>query len=217
MDKINNLFVSINKDPLSLTEEKGGKIIEKQEGKCFCCGFSFSHNPFFIKEEENKKVRGVCSLCYYTMSLNDIPTQNKGAIILMPHLSQLEINSIVRACWYVNSLDSDFDEEKDLISVLMEQFEQRSWYADRYYSSGITDVNLLVQLFFEMDRNTYLKRRVGSLGLRWLPNEDLFHKDIEAWKTKDFSRVPIEKWKELVTHIKYIANKKSKEKVENES
>ena len=210
MIEINDLFIGVNKDNINIDSEKTDLILKKQNGKCKCCGFSAKGGYFPYKSGKNVFI--LCSICYYTLSLNNIPLEEKGSIIMFPHLTQKEINAIVRAYWYVESLDSDFDEEKDSISILMTLLEQQEIIANKYYSNGISKPDLLIQLFYELKKEEYLNRRVGAVGLRWLPPKELFESDIKVWVEDDFSKIPIDSWRELIIKIKTNIKEHNNEK-----
>lgn len=200
MKEIENIFIGVNKSTKEIPKEKLDSLTQKNKGKCSSCGFHNSHNPFAYID--GGSVFSLCSLCYYTLSLNHVPLEEKGTIIMFPHLSQKDINAIVRAYWYVESLDSDFDEEKDSVSILMTLLEQQEVIANKYYSNGISKPDLVIQLFYELTKKEYSLRRTGAVGLRWLPPKELFEKDILVWREKDFSSLKIETWRDLIIKVK---------------
>ena len=136
------LILSINKNSELLKS-----ITEKKSKKCDFCNIpteKYSHTH--IKDGD---IHTSCSLCFYSEHLDELKTLKNGSIIMMPELTQVELFSLLRMIWYMESLEEDskddryeeiFDSVRNINGLIKERIE----FSTYYYTEGVDNVNVLI-------------------------------------------------------------------------
>ncbi len=200
------LSVTKNQNTTELTEANKSKIVKKHNNKCHACGIDISiHNHF---HEEDNKIYALCPLCYYPLHLDKIITKNPGQIILLPELSQIELNATLRAIEYIKIKRSEFIDQKkddyaevsDAIEIIEVLLKERADMADTYYSQGISNINLLGQVLFSFSDEDYDRRETGLYGLRLMHNMENYSKEMKVWDS-ELSKYKPEVWKKMIEKV----------------
>lgn len=204
------IILSVTKNESSnitdLSEANKLKLIKKNNGKCHACGIDVSvYNHF---HEEDNKIYALCPLCYYPLHLDKIISKNPGQIILLPEMSQIELNATLRAIEYIKIKRAEFIDQKkddyaevaDAIEIIEVLLKERSDMADTYYSQGISNINLLGQVLFSFTDEDYAKRETGLYGLKLMHNMENFGREMKAWET-ELSKYKPEVWKKMIEKV----------------
>jgi hypothetical protein len=189
-----------------LSEANKAKLVKKNNGKCQACGIDVTlYNHF---HEEDNKIHVLCPLCYYPLHLDKIVTKNPGQIILLPEMSQIELNATLRAMEYIKLKRAEYIEQKkdeyaevaDAIEIIEVLLKERMDMADTYYSQGISNINLLGQVLFSFSDEDYAKRETGLYGLKLMHNMDNFGREMKAWE-ESLSKYKPEVWKKMIEKV----------------
>lgn len=195
------LLLSVN--TIILSDEKlEQKLIKKQKGKCHFCSVTLSKERYLLQENIEKCVS--CKICMHTRCMEKIPSNNEGKIIMMPEISQVEIISLVRSIHYLKLMGKDIEDEIDSLVLIEEEFSERAEIANHYYSSGISDPVILIQLLLSLDEKYYKQRELALFGLRWVPNI-AYYKEEELVLKEEYKKYNPKNWNKL---IKSVINKK---------
>lgn len=196
---MNKITLSITKNfEKDLTEAIKAKELKRTKNRCSACGIDISDYHFF--HEENEKVIPLCPLCYYPMHIDKIVYKNPGKIILLPEMSQIELNATVRAIEYIKLQKEEYTEVFEAIDIVSVLLNERADIADTYYSDGISNINLLSQVLFSFSDEDYLKRETGLYGLRLLHNMENYAKEMKSWE-KELSKYKPEVWKDIIRKV----------------
>lgn len=193
------IILSVTKEDESIlsniNEHAKLKLVKKNNGKCAACDINITDYSYLHVEEG--KIIPLCSLCYFPLHLDKVISKNPGNIILLPELSQIELNATLRAMEYIKIKKEeyiDFADDIDIIEVLL---KERSDMADTYYSTGISNVSLLGQVLFSFDDNDYKQRELGLYGLRLMHNMKNHEKEMKSWDL-ELAKYKPETWKEMI-------------------
>lgn len=196
---MNKVILSVTKEDESvifnLNEQMKSKIVKKQNNKCAACNISVLDYSIF--HFENNKVLALCPLCYYPLHLDKIVSKNPGDIILLPELSQIELNATLRAMEYIKLNKEEYLEVSDAIDIIEVLLKERADMADTYYSSGISNVNLLGQVLFSLSDESYKNRETGLYGIRLMHNMENYEKEMKSWDS-ELSKYKPETWKSMI-------------------
>lgn len=200
------LLLSVDRD-----KELGSKKIIKKDTCSFCNIKMGEYSKNIIK---NNEAHEACSLCFYTENLDKITTIEKGTIILLPEISQVELFSILRMSWFIESIEDKLINTKyeDIIdsnkNILM-QLKERQDYAKTYYAQGIENLDILINFLHTISDEKYKLREKGLLYLRWLPPKENFKDEIKFWNNNEFKKYNPKNFK---TFIKNVSKELSKRK-----
>ena len=168
-----DLFIGVNRDKDISKFNK--KQIRKCEKKKFCdfCGINIESDHNF--HQKGSELYASCSICYYTENLDEIVAMKKGSIILMPEMTQVELNAMLRLIWYYESIEEeDMIDKIDTIGNLYSQIRERENFVESYYSEGASDIDIVINSLYNFKKERYEKRDVGMYGLLWMPEKDIF-------------------------------------------
>jgi hypothetical protein len=179
------------------------KLKKHQKGRCYFCSVTLSKELYVLKEGVEKCLS--CKICMHTKCMEKIPSSSEGRIIMMPEVSQIEIISLARAIHYLKMMSKDIEDEVDSLNLIEEEFTERGEIANHYYSAGIADPVILIQLLLSLDEEDYKKRDLVLFGLRWLPNIS-YYKEEEIILKEEYKKYNPKNWNKL---IKSVVNKKS--------
>jgi hypothetical protein len=179
------------------------KLKKEQKDRCYFCSVSLSKDLYILKEGVKNCVS--CKICMHTKCMEKIPSSSEGRIIMMPEISQVEIISLARAIHYLKLMSKDIEDEIDSLNLIEEEFAERGEIANHYYSSGIADPVILIQLLLSLDEADYKKRDLALFGLRWLPNIS-YYKEEEVILKEEYKKYSPKNWNKL---IKSVVNKNS--------
>lgn len=182
----------------SLSEQNKSKIVKKYKSKCAACHINIS--DYHHIHVENSQFIPLCGLCYYPLHLDKIITKNPGSIILLPEIDQIQLNSILRAMEFVKLKKEDYEEVADAIDIIEVLLKERADMADTYYSSGVSNVNLVSQVLFSFSDDDYKVRETGLFGLRLMHNMDNFEKEMKFWEL-ELAKYKPEKWKDFIKKV----------------
>jgi hypothetical protein len=151
-----------------------GVFIEDDKEKCKVsncqyCGFSLE-NIYHVKVLGEKNTF-CCDLCHYGENLDLISGIERGSIILLPEISQVELFGLIRMIWYIKTMPEN-DEHEDVVDsaknleiLLMDRRE----FATSYYAQGVDNVDIVINFLYTLDDDRYDRRGDGLKYLRWLP------------------------------------------------
>lgn len=196
-----SLYIGVSRGLTLLDGQKTKSLVKKQKGFCKSCGYSLGKGTRGLKGDNVIQDGAYCKMCFYTMAMDKIPNKNKGKIILMPHLTQVEVNNLMKVIWFLERNSDEYEEEADAAGIISELLNQNASLSNQYYSGGASNVDLLIQLFFSVTEEQYANRRVGAMGLRWLPIPSIFADEMGEWENKEFKKFPVSKWKPLILKV----------------
>lgn len=199
---MNELKFSVNRNKMEILSSDTKRL--EKEKKCYFCGVNIEKHSH-IHQQENNIVKS-CSLCFYTEHLDSFNALDKGTIILMPELSQVELFSLVRMIWFLNKLEEDPDNEKyeeifDSANNMYNFIKNRSEFATTYYANNIDNLDMLTNFLYSIDDEKYNKRELGLKHLRWLPSKQSFDIEIDYWIEEEYKRYNPKNFKELIKKV----------------
>lgn len=193
------IILSVTKEDESvlanINEQAKLKIVKRNKGCCAACGINIIDYSYL--HVEDGKIIPLCSLCYFPLHLDKVISKDPGNIILLPEMSQIELNATLRAMEYIKIKKDEYMEIADDIDIIEVLLKERSDMADTYYSTGISNVSLLGQVMFSFDDNDYKQREIGLYGLRLMHNMKNHEKEMKSWEL-ELSKYKPEKWKEMI-------------------
>lgn len=207
MDK---LILSVTKNEsrnfIELNEATKNKILQKHDSKCSACNISLPSHAHF--HEEGSKIIPLCVLCYYPLHVDRIVSREPGKVILLPEMSQIELNATLRAMEYIRlkSYDiqadkhNEFTEIADAVEIIEVLFKDRAEMAEGFYAEGISNVNLLSQVLCSLSDEDYAKRETGLYGLRFMHNMSIYGNEMQSWESQ-LSKFKPAAWRSLVKKI----------------
>ena len=193
------LILSINKNSEVLKS-----INEKKSKHCDFCNIpteKYSHT-----HSKDGEVYTSCSLCFYAEHLDELKTLKNGSIIMMPELTQVELFSLLRMIWYMESLEDDskddryeeiFDSVRNINGLIRERIE----FSTYYYTEGVDNVNVLINFLHSIDEEKYLQRDIGLKNLLWLPDKEPFQKEIQYWIDAEYNKYHPKYFKKIISEI----------------
>ena len=195
------IILSITRDDLKIIPEKAkSKLLAKYENKCASCSIDINDSIAHYHTEANTTYP-LCSLCYYPLHLERLTGKDPGKIIMFEELSQVELNSLVRAIYFVKHYAGSNEEAADAVEIIETVLKERSEMADVYYASGVSNVDLIVQKLYGCSDDDYSKRENGLYALRWMPNIDNFRRDMDFWAKNSFKKYTPDNWQKLILSV----------------
>ena len=98
------LTIGVDKIQRIITEKEIKNL--KNQNTCSFCGIDISHASHF--HFNNDQWNKSCSLCYYSENLDKLIAMNKGDLIFMPEISQVELFGLLRMIWNISDLYNKF-------------------------------------------------------------------------------------------------------------
>lgn len=198
---MNNLFLGVSRG-LGIEAFDKKKINKNsKKSKCDFCGIGIGDDAH--DHEKDGELYSSCSLCYYSEHLDKIVSMKKGSIILMPEMTQVELNSLVRLIWYYQSIEEEeFLDKIDTIENLYSQIKERENFVESYYSEGASDIDVVINALFNFKDDKYKQRERGMYGLLWLPEKDFFKEDILRWNVELSQKYPPSAFKDMIQSMK---------------
>lgn len=182
-----------------LKDEKiKSQLIKSQKGKCGFCKVTIDENAYILNERSNNLL--VCKICMNARCLERLPNNGEGIIIMMPEISQVEIISLVRAIHYLKDMSEGAEDEMDSLNLIEEEFIERAEIANHFYSSGISDPVILIQLLLSLDEDDYKKRELALFGLRWVPNMNSYAEN-ELILKEEYQKYNPKNWNKLIKSV----------------
>jgi hypothetical protein len=199
---MNKIILSVTKNEseslINLNEASKAKLVKKHDGKCSACRIDIAGCAYF--HEEASKILPLCPLCYYPLHIDKVVMKSPGQIILLPEISQIELNATLRAIEYIKLNSSGFGEIVDAVEIFEVLLKERADLADGFYSEGVSNVSLLSQVLTSLSDEDYSKRETGLYGLRFMHNMSNYGDEMKAWD-KELSRFKPDAWKQLIKKV----------------
>lgn len=207
---MNKIILSVSKNEsknfIDLNEASKAKIVKKHDSKCAACSIDISDYHHF--HEEGSKIIPLCPLCYYPLHIDKIVTKVPGQVILLPEMTQIELNATLRAMEFIKikrsefatAMKDDYAEVADAIEIIDVLLKERADLADTYYSEGISNINLLSQVLFALTDEEYDKREIGLYGLKFMHNMSNYSKEMKSWDI-ELSKYKPEVWKKMIKKV----------------
>jgi hypothetical protein len=201
----NNLMIGVNKSQKIITNKEKNIVDKKDLKKCHFCGVNI--NKYFHYHYKNEIWTKSCSLCYYSENLDDLIAMNKGFLVFIHEIDQVEIFNLLRMIWlvrelYNNSKNNDHLEEIfDSISILEESIEDRKEVAETLFSNGASDVNIVVNYLHSQNEEDSSNNDLPLKYLRWIPNPNVFKEEIEYWNKTDFKKYHPKNFKAIIKQM----------------
>lgn len=204
------LIFSVSRKKIKVTDVMIKKVSDQK--KCYFCGIDiqkFSH----IHEREYECHKS-CSMCYYVENLDKMKSLNKGSIILLPELSQIEVFSLVRMISFLSSLENkegydSFEEIFDANTNIKYLLDERKEFSSNYYANSIENVDTLGNFLNIIDDDRYSKREIGLKHLRWLPDMKFFKEEMEYWSLSEYSKYTPKNFKAIIKKVVSLKKGKS--------
>lgn len=201
----NKLMIGVDRHKKIITEQEK-KIVDKNDTKkCHFCGINTNkHSHYHYKNDKWVKS---CSFCYYNEHLDNLVAMNKGFIVFIHEIEQVELFNELRMIWlikelYNNSKNNDHLEEiYDSISILEEAINDRKEVAETLFSNGSSDVNILVNYLHSQSKEDYSKNNIPLNYLRWVPNPNVFKEEIEYWNKTDLKKYHPKNFKAIIKQM----------------
>jgi hypothetical protein len=213
------------------------KRIQEKKGVCECCGFQSARymrlvSVLFIEDEdtalENSKL--ACAICSDAYDLSR--AHSKGKIVLLPELSQSELNWLVLGSWAIQSgiQSTSFDEyndetvaRKDALLKNADQllqiiYKSRSQHVDKAFAYSTSEKYCasepgeIADCLRRFDINT-LKKIVDSelyKSLRYIPYKEAYIHERDYWASTVFSKLSYGMLNDMSKHF-YKVLKESNE------
>jgi hypothetical protein len=195
------IVLSITRDEFKILPEKAKlKLLNKNNNKCTSCSIDIDNNIAHY-HTEGKLSYPLCSLCYYPLHLERLTGKDPGKIIMFEELTQVELNSLLRAIYFIKNYQSENEEAVDAVEIIETVLKERTEMADVYYASGVSNIDLIVQKLYGCSEEDYNKRENGLYALRWMPNVDNFKKDMDFWAAKSFAKYTPNNWQKLILSV----------------
>ena len=217
-NKSNTLSVDRGNVNSTLTTKMNQEITEKQKNKCYSCGVGLEVESKLHKDGDD--LYALCPLCYYPQNLNDVDGNN--LIILLPEISQTELNVLQRALAVVDyqiinmikSIDEgkkvgqsyEISELKDTIDILNIILKERADFADTYYSKGCSNIDIVCNGLQSLSDSEYDARVKGIYGLRMYHDMSMYENHLKYWSVS-FNKYKVENWKNLIISTAKRINK----------
>lgn len=203
-----NLILGVNKKQLKISKEEKFNL-DKKEKKCNFCGINTEKYGHYLNK--NGEWNNACSLCYYSENLDELIAMDKGSIVFINEISQVEIFGLMRMIWYIkelykNSKNNDHLEEVyDSLLILEESLIDRAGHAENLFSTGASNVNILVD-FLHSTNIEDSKTKIPLKYLRWIPNENVFREEIEYWNKIDYKKYHPNNFKSIIKQMEKRKN-----------
>lgn len=218
---IEKMPLSINIDGANknIKDDVKKKIFDSQKGRCLSCKVKMDIDAHYQIIGDN--IVSLCSLCYYPLNLNEVTT-GKDSIILIPEISQLELNALQRALeitrFHIESTTKLIEEGKkvgetyeieelkatvDIINIIL---KERADFTDTYYSVGSSDVDIVASGLQKLKKEEYEKRAVGLYGLRLFHDMSKYQDQLKIWAV-DYNKYRFDNWRKLITETVKKMNK----------
>jgi hypothetical protein len=151
---------------------------------CGCCKSSLKNINKHHLKQKNQWIN-VCSFCYYTQNIDQIPLIEKGRIIIFPYMSQIDLNNFFKCLWVIDYL-YEIDRDNDEIYSLKQTVEQINNSITGQLSItdstlGVTNVDVYANFLGIINRDKYQYRHKLLRSRRWLPPKELFEDEIAVW------------------------------------
>jgi len=207
---MNKIILSVSKNEsknfLDLNEAGKTKLVKKHNSKCAECAIDISDYHYF--HEEGSKIIPLCPLCYYPLHIDKLVSKVPGQVILLPEMTQIELNATLRAMEFIKikrsefaaAMKDDYAEVADAIDIIEVLLKERADLADTYYSEGISNINLLSQVLFALSDEDYDKRETGLYGLKLMHNMSNYSKEMKSWDI-ELSKYKPEVWKKMIKKV----------------
>ena len=157
---------------------------------CQCCYFyDKSNQQLHYCDEDFSNINlanlaTICPLCSQTFRINDLSRRNKSTLIWLPELSQLNLNSLIRALLivkYRNSTEflakqlNDTKHIEDALNLALQEIVTLFQYRNNKAKTKIrtNDPFILARALLSLSHSEYESREQYLTGLRILPSEVL--------------------------------------------
>lgn len=201
------LMIGVKKNTQKISEKEIKSI--KNTDNCNFCGISTKKtNHYHLKAGT---WYNSCSLCYYTENLDTLISMNKGDLIFLPEISQVELFGILRMIWFIeylhdkNKNDPHLEEVYDSIELLRDAIEERKEHAETLFANGSSNINIMVDYLHSTDIEEEEQKK-SLKYLRWLPNKNVFLEEIENWSKEDLKKFHPKNFKDVIRHMEKRKN-----------
>lgn len=213
-----------NKAYSSVLKEK----LQKSGGVCELCGFQsirfmrlVAHKIFTSEEESLANAKLACPVCADAYDIER--AHSKGKIIMLPEMSQSELNSLVFGSWAIGevlkseSFDGHTDEtisRKDALSKNIENllgllYKSRSQVVDKLfgYSSSerfcASEPGEFADCLTRFETEKLISVTNGQLfqSLKYLPHKESYNNECEYWNSSLFSKLDYSMLHEMSKHF----------------
>ena len=190
-----------------------GAYVEQELEKCKVsncqfCGFLLENNHH-VKMLSGKKTF-CCDLCHYAENLDLISGLEKGSIILLPEISQVDLFGLIRMIYHIKTLPEDGDYEdvidsaKNIEVLLMDRRE----FATSYYAQGVDNVDIVINFLYTLKDDAYESRGDGLKFLRWLPTIEAMESIGAELGDTFYKKFSPKNFKKLISQYAQKLNKK---------
>lgn len=193
--------------------------LDRDDKTCQGCGFkanSYQEVHHINNDHNDNRLENlvtVCVFCHNVFHLGFCGTKNLGTMILLPELSQVDLNNFVRVAGIAFSMKDSNEASKvwsrrcfellelisyrarDLDQWLLPEFEGTDFYPP---SDPISIGNLLLSLSDE----DYERRMIWMKDIRYLPDFARYPRQIAAWSAEASKNTPPHSWDGIVDSLK---------------
>lgn len=177
-----------------------GKILSRDDYKCFYCGFKakehqeihhFNHDHDDFSE---KNLTTICPLCHQSFHLSTCSQSTGGNIIMLKGISQVDLNNLCRMLFVARA--SGVKEWVNVSKQIYDTLRATITIIDQQISPNGSDPMIFAQMLHKLSDTALAEEHMGHFKL--LPKYNRFEKQIEYWRDNVFNDMPVEKWKSLL-------------------
>lgn len=173
------------------------KVLERDRYTCRYCGFraeKFMEVHHLDDDHEHNAMDNLitaCPLCHQVFHMGLAGKQQGGILILLPELSQADLNRLVHAIW----LWSTHPDRYDAADMLYERLKMRAHDMEYGFGDGASNPALVGDILHrELSDKQYEKREALFRDVRLLALPERFTRQIEAWKGTVYKTYPPQGW-----------------------
>lgn len=189
-----NRFSWLKSEVQILEDDGSSEFIQQQEYCCEYCNFKSKTNKIVLFADKSKHC--ICILCFASMSLSEVLLKNMGELVILPEMTQTEINNLFRWFFIIAYAANLIDDKQSWIYSKSKAFQQkvkdistlkdvenkfRILLLDRGEAQfrRLFDVSIPFKMFFplalsKIDQNIYNKRDEIFASIKFIPNIEIF-------------------------------------------
>lgn len=206
-------------DDISEFHEIRTQILDREDFSCSYCGFSALKYQHVHHKNGNHKVNTpdnleccdpLCHLCNHLWYVGD---NSMGKLVMVPELTQEQLNAIQRSAWVLNYKHLSMDNPNEVLISLLQRLnhyialiERTSIQVERVY--GFSDPKQLADIFANMTDEDYEIRTSKYKGVRLLYNPKSFKNEIQHWADSDKNYASMMEPKNWVSMAKHFVKER---------
>lgn len=171
-------------------------LYKKQKGTCAFCGFPALKAMRAVRPDDCE-VALACPFCADVLELDKayLSTQGRtqpGYMIVMPDLSQAELNILVHQIFAQQTLNpNSFD--GSTASRVYDKLSQNIHYAKLSLQKGGSEPSVIADMLMGLPDSKYAKRHsiFDDIALRYLPKFGIYDRFTEYWSQNTYKEIEL--------------------------